>query len=219
MSGYSRFEKLMANWAVAYIKPIHEAHQRGEKKFEVDPFFEKTFKGFMEISSTVEALRLTQVFVSLSPPRSRRIKKPEYLKYHVSLYLQEIYILKERLNSYATKIQRSYSKDSRKHVADAKIKPLFEMVKKSMDGLVLTRGSHVHEMRYSDEDLDRVSMFSLVSDADQEFEEALKLSYRLAKSTWKERIKTNNEELMKLLDYYFDELYEVITINDEVHIP
>lgn len=219
MSGYSRYEKLMANWAAAYIKPIHEADQRGEQIPPVDPFFEKAFKGFMEISSTIDALRLTQVFVSLSPPRSRRIKKSEYLKYHVSLYLQEVYILKERLNSYATRIQRAYSKGSRKHLADAKIKPLFEIVKNSMDGLVLTRGAHVHDMRYSDEDLDRVSMFSLASDASQEFEEALKLSYRLAKSTWKERIKKNNEATMKLLDFYFDELYGVITINDEIHTP
>jgi hypothetical protein len=220
MKGYSRYERLVADWAAAYIKPIHEAHQRGEQLPKIhNSFFEKAFRGFIEISSTVEALRLTQAFVSLTPPKSRRIKKPDYLKYHVGVYLQEIYILKERLNAYATKIQRAYSKSSRKNLAEARITPLFEVVKTAVDGLVLTRGAHVHDIRYSDEDLDRVSMFSLVSDANEEFEDAFRLSYKLAKTTWSKRIKDNNEATMKLLDTYFDELYAVITIDGEIHAP
>lgn len=218
MKGYSRYENLIANWTVEYVTSLHEGQQNNEKLPSFN-FFEKTVKGFMEIASTLEALRLTYTFVSLAPPRSLRIKKPDYLKYHVSVYLQETYILKERLNTYATRIQRIYSKGSREISAEARIKPLFAMIKTAMDDLVLTRSAHVHERRYTDEDLDEISMFGMISDANQEFEEAFQYSYGLAKSTWKERIKKNNAATMKLIDHYFDELYEVITINDEVYIP
>ncbi len=59
MNGYARYEKLMAEWASFKIEPFYRAHQIKQKLPPIDAFFEKTFKGFNEISNTLNALRLT----------------------------------------------------------------------------------------------------------------------------------------------------------------
>lgn len=220
MQGFARYEKLMADWAAGYLMPIYKAHKNGAPNPPSDHgFFTKIFKGFNEISSTVEALRLAHVFVSLAPPKSRRIDKDKYLKYHVSVYLQEVYILKERLNAYATRVQRAYSKSSQKTKADIKIAPLFDLVKTALDGVVETRGNHVHDTRYSDDDLDWVSTLALASQYEKELVESFNWEYKQAMRTWKDRINHNNKETEKLLDKYFDALFDVITVNNEVLDP
>jgi hypothetical protein len=221
MNGYARYETLMVEWASTTIEPFYRAHQIGQKLPPPDAFFEKTFKGFNEISNPIDALRLTQLFISLSPPRSRRIQKPEYLKYHVSVHLQEVYILKERLNEYATKIMRAYSKSTRKSFAEACIKPLFDIIGSSLEPLVSTRSKHVHGARYSDETLDRASMFSFVDKFgdSQDFKEASTLSYLVAKAKWEKIAKSNIDAITDLLDDYFDVIFEVITIDGLIEAP
>lgn len=221
MEGFLRYEKLMVDWGSNTIKPLYEMQQFGQKPKPIDNFFEVTFKGFSEISNTVEALRLTQLFISLSPPRSSSIQKPEYLKYHVSVHLQEVYILKERLKTYATKIMRAYAKTSRRDFATETIKPLIEDVLTSLEKVVESRSHHVHGTRYSDEDLDRASLFSFVdkhSDS-EEFEGISKISYLAAKNKWQELAKSNVDAIKSLLDHYFDVLFEVITENGEIYPP
>lgn len=221
MNGYSKYEKLMAEWASVTLEPLYRAQQVGQKLKPLDGFFEETFKGFNEISNTVDALRLTQIFISLSPPRSRRIQKPEYLKYHVSVHLQEVYILKERLNTYATRIMRAYSKSPRKGFAEARIKPLFSIIGTSLEQVVSSRSKHVHDTRYNDEVLDQASMFSFVDKFgdSQDFKEVSTLSYFLAKDNWRKITKSNIDEISNLLDHYFDALFEVVTVNSEIHTP
>ncbi|WP_127020713.1 hypothetical protein [Rheinheimera mangrovi] len=223
MNGYSRYQKLMVEWASKTLSPLYTAQQNpsGQKPKPLDSFFEETFKGFNEISNTLDALRLTNLFISLSPPRSRRVQKPEYLKYHVSVHLQEVYILKERLNSYATRIMRAYSKSSHKAFAEARIKPLFGIVGTSLEQAVSSRSKHVHATRYNDEALDQASMFSFVDmfGDSQDFKEISTLSYLVAKEKWKNTTKSNIDEITNLLDDYFDALFEVITVNGVIHTP
>lgn len=221
MNGYARYEKLMAEWASLKMEPFYRAHQIKQKLPPLDAFFEKTFKGFNEISNTLDALKLTQLFISLAPPRSRRIQKPEYLKYHVSVHLQEVYILKERLNEYATKIMRAYSKSTRKSFAEDRIKPLFGVIGESLEPIVSTRSKHVHGTRYSDEAIDHASMFSFVDKFgdSQDFKEASTLSYLVAKAKWEKITKGNIDAIIDLLDEYFDVIFEVITTNGLIEVP
>lgn len=99
MTGYEKYQSLMANWAAEYMQPFIGVD--GDREEMPEPsrvFLAKLFCGFTEVSGAEEALRLSEVLISLAPPRSRKIRKDEYLKYHINAYIQEVYILKERLN-------------------------------------------------------------------------------------------------------------------------
>jgi len=154
------------------MRPLYEARKKGEEANKGKlSFFQKIFYGFTEISGAMESLKLAHTLISLAPPRSKRIKQDEYLKYHINAYLQEVYILKERLNIYATKLKRVYSKTNRGNLVPAKINPLFEIIKKAFESIVNTRGMHVHSYRYSDKDLDRLSSLFLISQFKDEFQD------------------------------------------------
>jgi len=220
MSGYSEYGELMATWASSYMKPIIENHQKGTltEPSKHKPF-NTIFYGFTEITNTFDALRLSETLISVAPPRSSRISHDEYIKYLINTYLQDVYILKERLNSYATRLKRLHAKSGRGDLAEQHIDPLFEIIKSGLDGLVNTRGSHVHANRYSDDDLDNLSQMALISKFDPKFEAHYKFSYKKAKNIWSSRMKSNNDVAEKILDYYFETLSKVVIENGRVFMP
>jgi hypothetical protein len=107
--GYDEMLKLMADFASAYLGPAWERKKAGqEHALPTDTQFSEIFYGFSEIGSALDALKLTEELLRLAPPRSKRIDKDSYLKFLVGSYLQELYILEQRLTAYAKKISRIY---------------------------------------------------------------------------------------------------------------
>jgi hypothetical protein len=130
-------------------------------------------------------------------------------------YLNEIYILRERLKSYFTIIGRLYKKDpSHKNILK-KTRPLFTVVHESFKGIIETRGSHVHRTRFYDEDLDRLSSQEFLSDHGNDelifIKNLFKFEYRTVRRKLKKTIKNNNKQIRILLDACFDVLYEIVT--------
>lgn len=220
MSGFADYQELLAEWASDYMRPIIENHQKGTltEPSKHKPF-NTIFYGFTEITNTFDALKLSEVLVSVAPPRSSRINNDEYIKYLINTYLQDVYILKERLNTYATKLKRMHERSGRRYLVQEHIDPLFEFVKTSLDGLVNTRGSHVHANRYSDDELDNVAQMALISKYNPEYEFHYKFSYKKAQRTWASRIRSNNEATEKLLDRYFESIIKVVKVNGSVFMP
>jgi len=216
MSGYSDYEKLMAEWGSAYLMPIVKNKESTLIDSSKHKSFSMIFYGFTEISNTFEALSLSEVLIAVAPPRSNRINHDEYLKYLVNTYLQDVYILKERLNTYATRLKRLYTKAGRVSLVSKHINPLFEFVKSSLEDIVKTRGYHVHASRYRDDELDRVCQMALISRYDPEAKKHYRFSYQKAQKAWAARIKSNNASTKKLLDYYFKEISKVVSENGNV---
>lgn len=220
MSGYSDYVELMAKWASAYMKPIVDNHQKGtltEPSKHV--VFNTIFYGFTEISNTFEVLRLSEILISVAPPRSKRVNNDEYIKYLINTYLQDVYILKERLNTYATRLKRLHNRADREDLTEQYIDPLFQFIKTSLDGLINTRSSHVHANRYSDEELDNVTQMALISKYNPDLEKHYKFSFKNAQISWSTRIKSNNDTTEKLLDYYFENISKVVKENGRVFMP
>lgn len=219
--GFARYEELIANWAVEYTRPSVEAsgEPRASPSSRDRSFFNRLFGGFVEISAAWDELRLIEVLVSVAAPRSRKIDRDQYVKHLIGMYLQEVYILKERLSTYAKRTIRAYSKTSRAdHVSDS-IEPLLRVVDETFEGIVSIRGSHVHATRYTDEDLNRMSSMALISKYDTGYAGQSQFEYRRARAVWSKRIQENNEATRQLLDHYFDLVYMAITENGIILTP
>jgi hypothetical protein len=211
--GFETLQALMADFASAYLEPAFKVKKSGSSlERPTDSQFSTIFYGFTEISSTLDALFLTEKLVGLAPPRSKGINKDEYIKFLVGAYLQEVYILEQRLSAYAKKISRLYRMPS-----------LPSMIKKivyePLEAIITTRGSHVHAQRYSDKDLDMVSTTALFHRLKHELGTDLDIDYYFAQQEWKKRIKKNNAVTRKIVDQYFKVLHSIICVDGVISFP
>ncbi len=220
MKGYDRYLSVISDWSGEVMKPVYVDRKKGKKTtIPNEEFFRKIFYGFTEIKDSLESLQLSERLVGSNPPRLKNLPLDEYLRYHVNAYLQEMYILQQRLSTYTKWIDRVY----RKAPVGKKIKKtapsLNEYIYKSLENIIKRRGAHVHQMRYDDEDLKDLSISTLISIHKKEFEEDAKFTYQLTKTKWHAKIKKNNVDTLKVLDEYFDEIHDLIVDDGKIIEP
>jgi hypothetical protein len=133
------------------------------KMTPTDIIFSKLFAGFTEIYNSYYSLLDIEVYLHRFPYHKTRVSKTRYLAYHMENYLNEVYILKVRLISYCTIVDRLYRKDQ--YLKDLKktMKSLSDIVQKSLKGVIDARGTHVHSTRFTDENLDRLTTLELIN--------------------------------------------------------
>ncbi|HZW25585.1 MAG TPA: hypothetical protein VFF26_08890 [Gallionella sp.] len=212
--GFDRFQRAMSVFAKHYIDPAWKSKKTKGIVLDrpTDSAFSSVFYGYIEISNTLEALKLCETLIGVAPPRSKAVKHDEYFKFLVGAYLQEMYILEQRLSTYATRMSRLYKKPQIMQIID-------QFVSKALEGIVNTRGAHVHAQRYSDNELDTLSTLTLISQFDVSYTEHLKEQYWWVQLEWGKKVKTNNSATREIVDHYFDVLYPLMTKDDRVVLP
>jgi hypothetical protein len=173
------------------------------------------FQGVVEISESLETLDDIELMVSRFPLRKTRISRERYLRFLVEAYFGEIYILKERLIRYLTRIGRQFKRDDRRTEVRDSERNLADLVNTVLRPFVKARGSHVHVMRLEDEGINRLDTIALLSKgSDQGISSAMKVLYRQAypgvRTKWKEKISTYNKVVRRLLDDYSDALWKLL---------
>lgn len=185
------------------MQPQHRTHTAADR------YKWRLFSDFTEIVTSFYTLRDIETLVRSITSRRSKITKARVLSYHVHNYLNENYILKLRLERYPVTILRAtrlWPKD--KHM----IEPIQKAITGVFANIVATRGNHVHGKRYSDDDLDRLSMLEQLSEAEtNELAEALtqliRADFAVCRGKWLDRMRTNNNAVEELLDVYFTILY------------
>lgn len=210
---YDEFLGLMVDFASAYLNPASKKRKAGEQhELPTDGQFSSIFYGFTEITSALDALWLTELLIGAAPPRAKGIEKDHYLQFLVGAYLQEIYILEQRLTAYAKKISRLYRKPTLPSAAR-------RIVYEPLERIINTRGAHVHTHRFTDQHLDTVSTMALFRRLGHQLGDDLDFEYALARREWKKRIKTNNESTRLLVDLYCKLLRSVMCVGGKIVLP
>lgn len=203
----------MADFASTYIDHTYKQMKAGlDHKQPTDDQFAAIFYGYTEISETLDSLSLSERLIGLAPPRAKSIDRDKYLKFLVSAYLQDVYILEQRLTAYGKKISRLYGKPALPPVVQ-------RLVYDPLEGIIGTRGAHVHSRRFSDEHLDGVSTLALFRKLGHQLGEDLEFAYTLAQHEWKLVTKKNNVAIRKIVDQYFGVLQAVMVSNDQIVFP
>lgn len=212
-SHYDQFMKLMADFSSEYLQSAYKKQKKGESpELPTDSNFYAIFNGFTEIREALETLELTELLVGLNPPRSKRIDKDGYLKFLIGAYLQEMYILEQRLTAYGKKIARLYNKPKLPSLVQ-------EVVYNPLEGIINTRGAHVHTRRFNDERLNMVSTMALFRRMGHELGEDLEFEYKIAQRQWRNQIRANNQATMKLVDQYFRVMHVVMCKDNKIIFP
>lgn len=223
MKHFEKYQGLMAEMMVSVFKPYEKEIREGKKidygqnRYE---FF--LFEGFNEISNIMDTLKLINVFINKEPPNDVEINYSNYLTYHVHNYFQEMYILKERLTKYATKVHRTYSNVT-DNILIKEVKSMIVETTKSLSSITGDRGVrnlHVHQKKYTDEDLNWLSSTTfLVNSKHIEYSPIQEKAYKKARDKWSKIIEDNNSNLNVIVDKYFETLLSVISKDDTVIKP
>ena len=223
LDGYAKFEKLMADYAPSFIGPLVKKKLNDESFFSTQEGMEFIiFNGFSEISDSINTLKLIETFIKTNPPKENGINYSNYLTYHVHNYLQEMYILKERLTTYSKKIKRSYSKVIQDKMIKDMVESLMKIILDALNGVTGLHGArnkHVHAKKFKDEELNWLSSSIFLADFNYKFRIESEHAYLKAKAKWSTRIETNNRELDQLIDMFFNTMYGIISVNEKVVLP
>ncbi len=120
----------------------------------------KLFWVFTEIHSCIERLKDCETYVNRFPFGRTRVSRASYLQFVVEGHLHEIYVLRERLEKLAKVVARSFKRDrNAKRIARA-ADVLVEFVTQALSGFTNVRGVHVHQWRYTHQDIERLQLIA-----------------------------------------------------------
>ena len=222
-NNFERYEEIIANLITKTLLENEEDIKQGKvveinkNRYEII-----LFEGFTEIFTVIDTLKLIVTFIKTEPPENSEINYSNYLNYHIHNYFQEMYILKERIKTYATKVYRKYQKVTNIDLID-RTKETIIRVTDSLNTITGDRGIrniHVHEKKYTDDNLNWLSSTTfLVKNNHIEYTSIQSEIYIETRNKWIETIENNNKFLMDMLDNYFKVLTEIIYKDKEVINP
>lgn len=235
MAEYEKFGELVREKVRTYIKVLDQDEVRkhlryflwgvGEKPepfqwTQEQDFYSETFWHYWEISISLENLDYIPVFIKKPFRESKAyqeagITKASYLRYHIEHYLQENYILLERVDRFLGWLSHQLRNEGR--MRDSKIVlQLRDAFDGGMNNLRLVRKRHVHIKRFDEDELSRLDFFEAFS-TDSEDEKVERVSGNIAtelymgsKEEWTKRIKENNKNLRKMIDALFGALIPIV---------
>lgn len=193
-------------------------NESGERKLSTQPtaeekMIEKLTGGYTEIIASYDSMTEIPLYLKRFP--SGLEWKSKYLEFVVVNYLNETYILSERLGAYTKKVSRIYKNTPR---ATKLIEHIKEVDKKMNDfflNINFTRGRHVHEKRFHDDDLQRLVYLEILyqnikTHSDKFVESEYKKALAFNKTKWHNFIEKRNKGYEDLLGVYFSIMYSVI---------
>jgi predicted RNA-binding protein with RPS1 domain len=181
--------------------PVNRSPRRSEG------FRVKMLTLMVEVNASVAMLEDIPIYLRRFPFSKYQISKLNYLRHHVEFFLNQIYILQERIIKYLKFIEKSYNKAETKHVSETASK-LIKDVCDCLKSPTSIRGTHVHVEQYDEPALHRLEVleafivFGNLSEAQEQFD-------IMFKKTRRKLVKEISESLTmieKVLDACFGEL-------------
>jgi hypothetical protein len=236
MKGFERYQRAILEAMAAAIKPLIEnpleskaagealwnhlfdlpgPRQAGGQRTPSELFVGQMFKGFAEISRSLETLEDIRALIGHPPERRPRISEERYLQFLAEAYLNEVYLLRERIRKYVKKIQRAYRIEPRSSEIRAKTAQLIAAADFVLDPILQRRNLHTHEERFSDDGISRLVTAKLLTLSDDpKFVRVMRSHYdiqsRKVKTRWRKLIKSNNAAILLLIGDFFDGLHSLV---------
>jgi hypothetical protein len=169
------------------------------------------------IQSTFESLLDADLYLRRFPYQDTRITKVRHLRYVIENYLNNVYILKQRLKTFVQTIEDSYAKGTQRKVVRRITQSLFKYNSTAFENLVTVRSSHVHKEPYSDKELGRLeSIKTLISRVKMEdlltqrWSEYFDLQYKEIRKEKVQELRSINQTMEQILDTNFDQIYPIV---------
>lgn len=170
---------------------------------------------FSEIDTSVQRLDQSLVFLRYFPAkksfRVHGISEGDWLRYHVEAYLQEAYILRERLKRFLREVEKAAIASSNRD-GILKTRKMMKLVNQALNGISDVRSSHVHRNRFEDPVLQYLDGLILLtkSEKSQQLRRLRKVNYISALQKWRKLLQRNNKKILNLCMDCFDTAREIV---------
>lgn len=176
---------------------------------------------FMEINSAINRLNQSLIYLGhfpgSKPFRFHGLSEADWLRYHVEVYLQEIYILSDRLSRFLRRVGKTAAAaGDRDGVAWARREATF--VTSAFANAIKARGGHVHRYRFEDTELRDLDTLVLVTKPGRlrTLRGFRKFKYVTALEKWRKQIKESNKGIIKLCADLFGAAARILVRNEPV---
>ncbi|HEV7426572.1 MAG TPA: hypothetical protein VGQ46_09405 [Thermoanaerobaculia bacterium] len=157
-----------------------------------------------EVVDSHAAMRNVELYLSRFAFAEDGVRPSAYIRYHVESFLNEMYILRERMDAFAVKIGKEFRKDRYLTNGPQKIAYIRSEVKRLFDPAIRMRGGHVHEARHDDAELAQLVLWeTLATIKPAEFHSQLTESAEAVRASNLEFVKSVNSGLAEKLDRFF----------------
>jgi hypothetical protein len=178
---------------------------------EFGRIYGRLYPGFIEIMRSVQTLQDIPIYMRRHPPKLSPTGKVGYLRYHLENYVNEVYILQERLDAFAKSVQRAYRQDTREGRFHSQFDSLKTVIS-HFDNAVKMRGEHVHRARFSDPNLEKLESFAvlMVTEESPIISVMFDWDMKRLRREWIGALARHNDTIQKMLDFYFGSLYNIV---------
>ena len=177
-------------------------------------FISTLLTGVVEIDKAYQTIQDAQEYFRHYPRGMPENQRSKYLAFVIHAYLNGVYVLEQRLQTYPTKLARAASKTSEVRTNIEKLSPgLKRIVTRAFGQIRIARGAHVHEQRFSDPSIESLATLELVSRGGKLplYDSLCRHQLRSVRRQWDERFVVNRRGTDGLLDTYYEGLLGAIT--------
>ncbi|MCK5331486.1 MAG: hypothetical protein KAK01_08760 [Candidatus Marinimicrobia bacterium] len=183
------------------------------------------FRPYSEIIDSTETIKTILFYIRRFPFDDEQISRVSYFKYHIENYLNELYILKNRLLRYLKILDKAYKKSNNYAKIEKLFKPLHSSIPEIFESYTKTRGIHVHEYRYSDDDITHLQSIELLlkgnlNEAQELFiQQYFKNEYKNIRKKWVSKIKNDVNSIDSIIESYFKAIISAISKGNDIKYP
>lgn len=221
-SALEKYQALLVDW----LAPRFTTEMlKGNESMPADEYelMDVVFRHFTELTDCVGRLDLCLAFIKAPMPRRKGLRADDYLMYHITFYIQEVYILNERFEKYAKSVLRLRKKRIGLDSANVgALEELLERIRVALSSFVLVRGEHVHARALRDEgmkELSTLSFLAIHAPEKSEWRVLRQKLYGVARTTWVQRLTKNRESITKLLNEFCALMHEIVTGGSRSLLP
>jgi hypothetical protein len=208
------------------LKEIGEAHHNhifdldGPRSIKRKPlpaelwYHRRIFAPYSAIFNSYEALQDSVIYFRRFPYHGSRVSAVNHLRRNINVYLQEIYILRQRMIDYLNILEKDYVGCPQGTQLKSYNQPLCQTLKKSLQPIITARKNHVHGGGYDEEGLKRLDSLHLLAtytskkDTDEDkrrlyiYKFLHKQGYQKERKRWVKLVQHWNSTIEKLIDAY-----------------
>ncbi len=208
----------MQNYDDAGERMMNTLHGRKQKprstmaKLTRDEHFAmRMFRFYFEIHKIVERLKDIETLISRYSLTGTRVTRAAYLQFVMEGQLHELYVLQERLLAWLVAVEKAYKSDARAIDVTLATQELRQAIRGHFRLLINLRGSHVHEYRYDNSDIERLEMMDLLSRSpDLEFASAIRTLRRKATRDTHARLKQQVRDWNKIATSAVEAVHQIL---------
>ena len=183
----------------------------------------KLFRGISEIHSSRRCLANIPIYIRRAPYTKLGVSRVDYLQYNIEGFFHEIYIFKERLETYSKVVERAWKGSGNRKEIEQKMNEARTISSRALSRIGRTRGAHVHRFRYSDDDTDRLGTLELLAKYDDSMGAAYQWlfdsAYRETRRKWVNQMRDVQGQLDSLLDVYSQLFIDCISDGSKILLP